>query len=157
MNTIVTILSISCTTFLLSGGPFQNLDFESPHIKAVQNSMGRPSVSDALPGWSVIVADQPANRVFYNNMAIDSASATLWDHGVSTSYPFQGRFNAQISAGEWELTYGSSSLYQIGDIPTDAKSLLFTAVIGNRRNLEVDLSGQAMHLVVLGGDALLTR
>lgn len=150
------------STGTLSGAAFQNLGFEKARLPNKPTPGESLAISVALPGWGVDLEETPQNVVSYNDMAISSPSATLWDREISANYPFQGRFFAQINTGLLDISNpderrGSSSLYQQGEIPSSARSILFTAAVGRPSNLEVQLDGTPLQLIEIGVDPLQTR
>jgi hypothetical protein len=139
------------------------LDFESPRIHAVlatNQFFGVVRTSDALPGWTVDIGKEIASPwVLYEGMALSSVSATLWDNNTfPPSQVFQGRFFFGMTAGmdgsfipdQPPPQLGSSSIYQVGDIPADTKSLQFVGYIYKPQYFRVSLNGVGVRVFELG-------
>ena len=137
--------------------PFVNLDFE----QAVVPPGTGPAVaaSTAFPGWTPRIASLVQSEVYYNYPGIGEGCVVLYDQPLSIGgLPvLEGHFSvALISGGATE----EASLSQRGEIPVDARSLLFlgpprppavVAIDGNVLDL-VSLPNEESSLPLWGAD-----
>ena len=128
-------------------GTFQNLIFESAIVPSLPS--GQPAFIpfvDAFPGWNGIT--NPAAQAAYNGISVGAALLSIVDLHTSfySNYVIQGNFTAVLQAGNVNPpeTYGPAALFQVGEIPADANSLLFSAfaVAAGISNFFVRINGQ---------------
>ena len=132
---------------------FANLDFESPRISAViasNNIHGFARTSDAVPGWNLQVGTSQEAQMLFNTFYLGSAGGSL--HQTTTMG--LGKYTVGLTAGPPPTDSSgpllSSSLFQSGTVPNDARALLFDAGFGFGP-FEVALDGQSlMPMIDLG-------
>ena len=115
--------------------PFENLNFEDAVIGTpVDNQL--PS-SEALPSWSN--GNYNPGYVLYDQSARTSVAVGVND-GLSPNeivQPFEGKYSVALlddqSTGAW--------ISQTGDVPPDARSMLFSSDFIGGANLVVSLNG----------------
>jgi hypothetical protein len=131
-----------------NSAPFQNLDFDEANTnRFVIGTYGE--VSDMLPGWQLSNGIPGLNLVGYNAFAIGLNYATIYD----TNFPNISDI-ARIVEGKYALglypgtddngNFAAYHLSQTGDIPTDAKTILFTSFGGP---FELRVNGDLLPLV----------
>jgi hypothetical protein len=143
-----------CGGSIASAAAFQNLDFEladvsNPHPNGLL-------ISQALPGCTAITCYP--GYIGYNYMALDSVYVSIHDglqvgHTLSF-YPLQGRYSIMLQDGfngqdDQGATVGSASISQIGDIPTDSKSLMFSSDTSDYiKELQVSINGAVLPIML---------
>ena len=155
MKTVFALLAmLSVNVF---SAPFANLDFESPNIRAVlaSNATSAPvRVVEAIPKWTFRVGEQEQQFLLYNNTFLSSAGGSF----SQSLSPDRGKYTFSMTAGPLPSNSSgplfSSSLYQTGTVPVNARSLLFDAGI-DYGPLDVSLGGSLSPVVELsrGADA----
>jgi hypothetical protein len=149
----LSILICSGTAFLhivvsdAHAASFKNLGFEDAVI-------GSPPVaSQALPFWTL----STGNYVVFNNIALDSAWVSIHDTDSVFVKPLQGNYSIVLQDGLIAAqTLGSASIWQAGDIPNDAKSLMFKSNTPNYIDeLRVSLNGVSLPFVVYSTDGFI--
>lgn len=130
-------------------GTFQNLDFESarvPNIPAGQYG-GKVSPSEAIPGWTAYWGTLQSGEVWHNDITIGSPSVILYGPYWS-SYVLQGRYSVTLNSG-YDPTFpnNTSAIGQVGQIPSTAQSLVFSARIAT---LEVTFGGTHIPISSIG-------
>lgn len=130
-------------------GTFVNLDFESPILPLIPDIFGNVPLEDALPGWTGYVGGYQTASVRYNNISLGTAEISFHGPGSRES-PYHGQFCVFLQGG-----YGPfggivpSSIAQVGEIPTPARSLLFYA--NNLSLLQVTFAGESLPVFNLTG------
>ncbi len=128
------------------GTPFRNLDFESAKVGATREPV--VNTTDAVPGWSVVVGNQPLTTMLFNGFCQTCPSASINDADLLGMGKFTVGMTAGTVPGSSPPVLLSTSLYQTGDVPRDAHSLQFVANVGPTLDLfHVFLGGQELALV----------
>ncbi len=124
---------------------FRNLNFEGATIIPV--GAGSPSVfaSFALPFWTAYVGETGLGTILYNNLTIGSPDVSIHD-AASLFQPLNGNYSVVLQAAAGGNP--TASIAQSGQVPADARALIFNAVSVN--NLQVTLAGSPLSLVQLG-------
>ena len=141
MSLIVRLFALALLAMSARGqGTFQNLDFESARVPG---GGGGVDVTNALPGWAAF-----------------SGTTQLFTVAYSTyGGPFQNvglvGFNHSVIAGNFSAVLGviggqAGSVTQTGLVPSDARSLLFTASPSVKTpSLAVSLGGANLPFLLL--------
>jgi hypothetical protein len=134
MKTLVIVLSCLAASLAASHGtPFSNLGFESVSPPLMPNDpqgYGRVPLSSALPGWPAFAGLTPIELVLTNGMFFDSAGVSLYGPGggrvIEGNYTafFQSGFPLFNPTGQI-----SAAIAQIGQVPSDAQSILLKAQV----------------------------
>jgi hypothetical protein len=126
---------------------FVNLDFESPNTPLTPANFQVPA-ADAVPGWSVYTYDlvNPQSSVVYNSLSLGAAAVSIQGPGSLESI-LQGDYSV-ILQGSTAGPPGGAAIAQTGQIPQNAKSLVFFE--GYFPGVHVSFGGQAIPLVQLG-------
>lgn len=141
------LISLSALAYglLAYSGQFQNLDFEQARTNtAVRNGVGDVygPIQDLLPGWRLEKFGGGVTGVQTNTGLNTQAPGIGFDTLLTTDYyrnTFSGQFAFAMSAGGiFNIGY---SLSQVGDVPSDAKSLRFFNFIGR---FELWINGSLM-------------
>ena len=126
---------ILCCLSARGQGTFRNLDFELAQIPESQPS-GFVSANLAFPFWTVYYGTTLQTQVLWNDVSVGSTLASLVgqnDHALDGGYSaflFGGRNDCSIS--------------QVGQVPTDAVSLLFKAQIYPQQQVVVSMGGVSL-------------
>ncbi len=134
-------------SLLAEASPFQNLDFQSPHVGKLLSSDG--SVRDIIPGWQLQLGGQYTKSMFYNDVCISCPSAQLLGPKVPR---IGGTFTFTMGSGVlldgYDRNMGAASIYQVGQVPESAKSIHFNAIVSRGiENLHVSLDGRLLELL----------
>jgi hypothetical protein len=119
---------VSTTAFAASsalGGPFVNLDFEQANVPVPPPLGSGVPVAQAFPGWSARFNNTPVSVVAYNFVGLGEPVITLLEDGNMIVYSLpimQGRRHLVLSG---QSGAPQPALEQRGDLPPDARSLLF--------------------------------
>lgn len=105
---------------------------------------GEYPARDVIPGWNAQIGDEVQSWVGYNDLCLTCPSIDLW----GPAYPSRGDyFVFSLKSGR----YGNpsiqvpASVYQVGDVPAGAKSLVFGLGMGDYKySLEVYLGGKRL-------------
>ena len=124
---------------VVAQGTFRNMDFEQAQIPQDQ-PRGVVSADLAFPFWSVYYGNQPTNAVHWNETSVGATEASL----IGLSYAF-GTLGGGYSAYLWGGPT-ACSLGQVGQIPTDAASILFKARGSPSLLPEVTIGGVSLPL-----------
>jgi len=133
------------------GAEFKNLDFQSPNVRRITERFGL--VRDVIPGWRLQIAEQDQDWMFYNNTCFICPSAQLQGPevpGVGDTFTFSIKSGLLLDGSG---NMATASIYQVGEVPSTAKSLQFQAGLGFQTtisDLQVFLGGQLLPLVELG-------
>jgi hypothetical protein len=126
---------------------FENLDFESAVI-------GTPvyfelSISEALPSWTTYRSD--TGYVAYDVLSTGGTVVSIQDGLAPYGFPaymlpLQGSYSVLLQSGFNGPSPQNAWISQTGDVPVDARSLMFSTdyVLGG--NLVVSLNGTAIPL-----------
>lgn len=144
-TTVLCWLQILCAIPTIAQSGFVNLDFEQGVYAPVNPELPYTvATSNALPGWSAYWAGNEVATVGYN---YDGPAITLFGppgFGFTKS-PFQGSYSVGLNAAFPDM---ASSISQSGQIPSDAKSLIFYVY---HTEIEVMFAGQPITLYDMGG------
>lgn len=142
ISTLPIVLSIILSDLTISqasAGAFENLGFEEATIGTPQDF--KLPASDALPFWTV----STGNFVVYDTVTLGSTAVSIHDGlnywGPSSSFmkPLQGNFSVLLQSG-----YNSPQrawISQTGDVPAEARSLMFCTDFSSDANIVVSLDG----------------
>ena len=116
-------------------GTFQNLGFESAHDIPVFDPAGHPwimSAADALPGWTCYLGTNQTGSAGYDDIALSSAAVGIQDHASpwAPAALISGQYCASLQygyvfTGPSDYYLGPASIAQSGQIPSDARSIMF--------------------------------
>jgi hypothetical protein len=137
---ISVVVFISFGIKAVRGDSFQNLGFESAVIGTPVYF--RLPASEALPGWTIQLGGTVSNFVVYDTIALDSPCVSIQDKSGYIK-PLTGNYSVilQDGADPWGNTY-TASISQTGDVPDDAKSLMFKSDMTTYINeLQVSING----------------
>lgn len=143
-------------------GTFQNLGFENTTLLVlVANPSGPLYITNAtIPGWDWSPHfnagySDPNTTVTFNSIALDAAAVTL--HGTDSFRPaLSGNYSILLQGGSQFLPPEyprGASVFQTGQIPVTAQSLIYLGTIG----FEVSFNGQSLSRVALDSTATYTR
>jgi hypothetical protein len=127
-------------------GTFANLNFEAANIPANTPDGVVVTVTQALPGWTVL----SGGGVGYNFETLGGAYVSLFGPSYGA---IQGNYSASL-VGQFfpeQPPYLSAAIGQTGQIPQDAQTLIFWASPGN--SLQAAFDGQMLPLIQLGSGA----
>ena len=115
-------------------GTFQNLNFESANVVGYSPPALVP-ISSALPGWVGYIGNNQVSEVDYNMFNLGAADISLHSSS-SRPLPIAGRYSV-LMGGQFNPNdvpgLPSAAIAQTGQIPADAKSLIFwTGPTGTR-------------------------
>lgn len=130
---------------------FQNLDFESASVPAVQPNQTVPmALTPGLPGWSGYAGTNSISGMIYNGVSVGGALITLI--GPNTGFlglsnaVIEGNYTAVLSAGVNPIgggSYVSTGIGQTGLVPLEAQSLFFSlGSLSSVSDLQVSFDGQ---------------
>lgn len=149
MNTtalsLASLLFVCCENPAMAQGTFQNLDFESAAI--VPAGLPFVQVAPALPGWMGYIGGAQVSAILYDTRALDAAAISVHDSS-SSMQPIQGGYSVFLQGASPASPQQSAAIAQIGQVPQDARSLLFDFSTGS--GLQVTFAGQAIPLVQVG-------
>ncbi len=145
-NSVVAGLT-SVLALVATAAPFQNLDFEQAIVSGSVPQV--LPISQALPGWSGFLGANNQTDILYKITAIGSAGIRLGE--APTPFPPGDRFGVSVFSGGSPDGFGpnvSSGLWQRGDVPTDAATLLFdsSAPLPNSSRYRVAIEGVSLSL-----------
>lgn len=126
-------------------GSFVNLNFENPILPLNPDAGFEVPITNALPGWSAYVGGIQLDRVAYNTVSLGAASVSFQGPG-SLQPAFDGDYfvilQVQVPGGTPD-----AAIAQTGQIPLDARSLIFYA---HNLNIAVSFAGQPIPTLDLG-------
>jgi hypothetical protein len=127
--------------------PFQNLDFESATVPDIpQGTSGSEvSVNEALPSWTVSSGQEPVLLVFHNQVASGSSIPSLFGPQYPTPQIAEGKYSLLLNPG----VAPDQSLSQTGFVPSDSRSILFEAGVGEIRPGTATLGSIPLTVVAL--------
>jgi hypothetical protein len=114
-------------------GTFQNLNFEQADPVPIVGSPYYPyavTPGSALPGWTGSIGGVPVTQVFLNDVSLGAASIDLLGPGNTLGVGvIDGNYSVYLQPGTSLQGTGSysTSLAQVGTIPSTAESLTFDA------------------------------
>jgi len=123
---------------VVAQGTFRNMDFEQAQIPQNQPS-GLVSADLAFPFWTVYYGTAQQTQVLWNDVSLGSVQASLIGQFDPSAKPIDGGYSAVLVGG-----VSGCSLSQIGQIPTGAASLLFTARADPSNPPEVTIGGVSL-------------
>jgi hypothetical protein len=151
MNKLRLTLAVICVVGTApTKGAFINLDFEAGTLVVTDQSF-IVQAAPALPGWSALFNGTPRTTIAYNTHAI-----SLWDVSIHDAASIYGKISGTFSValqggvsgpGPGGSTMGYGAIAQNGTVPSDARSVLFSANIGGP--LEVSVMGEVLPFVGL--------
>jgi hypothetical protein len=106
---------------MVAQGTFRNMDFEQSQIPQNQPH-GYVAADLAFPFWTVYYGASQQTQVLWNDVSVGSTQASLIGQFDPTAKPIAGGYSALLFGGPI-----ACSLSQIGQVPTDAASMLFKA------------------------------
>jgi hypothetical protein len=128
---------------------FQNLDFEAATIGPVAPTIGSwIPFSNAFPGWIGLIGTNLATVSYYDVVPLDSARINIM---TNTDGTWDGKYYAGLFSGIDPPLRVASSIRQTGQIPLQAKSLLFKWSSFDSGMVGVTLNGQSLNVMPLGG------
>ncbi len=162
------VRTAACSSLLLlsalgAGGQstFQNLGFENTTLLVlVANPSGPLYITNAtIPGWDWSPHfnagySDPNTTVTFNSIALDSAAVTL--HGIDSFRPaLSGKYSILLQGGSQfsPPQFGGAAVFQTGQIPVTAQSLIYLGNIG----FQVSFNGQPLSRVALDSTPTYTR
>jgi hypothetical protein len=121
---------------------FRNLDIESADIG--NSPFGEMLAAQALPYWSN--NNFKTGFVLYDTPAISSVAISIHDKMSMSIKPLQGNYSVLLQDGDNEqLGISNAFISQIGDVPLDARSLMFSTDMATYVNhLRVSLNGETL-------------
>ena len=128
-------------------GTFQNLSFENPRLPLILGPDARLSAADAIPGWTAYIGENQVDRVIYNTFALDLATVSLQGPGSDLT-PLLGNYSVYLRGPSQFVPPGNPAIAQTGQIPPDAKSLVF--ITGLSYAFNTTFAGNAIPLVQIG-------
>jgi len=125
----VFLLLLQCLA--VEGAAFQNLDFESsPWLPEGDYNYPLPVYPDALPGWTVHISNTIQDGAWANEYMLDAPGVALMTLWLPTS-PLPERSVYMQSVALSNIYFPPSrievSISQVGDVPSDASYLYFSA------------------------------
>jgi hypothetical protein len=138
--------AIACVFVVASRGQaFRNLDFERGFISV--QPPAPVSTTFALPGWKVWLNGTETSTIMYDTETLD-----LWGVGIHDSAsihpPISGRYSVLFNGGRDQFgNIGYAAISQVGTIPADARTLLFTAKVNT--TMDVSANGSLLPIVPL--------
>ena len=165
INTLLLAVVLMASN-LHAQGAFQNLDFEQANIVTIPGTFPIYAVaSNAIPGWTAYIGDNPTDVLFYDSLSIGSPNVSIHDSasmpGGSSLQPLQGNYSIGLQEG---LSL-PAAIGQTGHLPANAKSLIFSASIDfssrSFSTLQVTFTGNVIPVtqldsapgyITLGGD-----
>jgi|ERR1035437_25488 hypothetical protein len=151
--------TVACSGLLLLSalgaagqGTFQNLGFENTTLTVILINPWGPyyATNATVPGWAwsphqTFGYGDPNTTVTFNGEALDSSAVTL--HGGDSYYPsLSWTYSILLQGGSqfFPQQYGGASIFQTGQIPVLAQSLIY---LGGA--LQVSFNGQSLSPVAL--------
>lgn len=142
-------------------GTFQNLGFENTTLTVFVRNPSIPSYATnvTVPGWDWSPHvnagyGDPNTTVSFNEIALDSAAVTL--HGTGSFRPvLSGNYSILLQGGSQfsPPQFGGAAVFQTGQIPVTAQSLIYLGSIG----FQVSFNGQTLSRVALDSTPTYTR
>jgi len=132
---------------------FVNLGFETTTITPVVFP-GGTRYTATVPGWTWsppgnFINGDP-NSVGYNEQALDSPAVNLHGRDSPSAPAISGNYSILLQGGSQSVPSGSfSAIWQTGQLPADARSLLYRGGV-----LQVSFNGQSLTPVAIGNPAL---
>ena len=129
---------------------FINLNFESAKIIPDPTSPFFPfgiAVTNALPGWTVILGGSTVSSMTYNAPAVGATFVTL---DATNGQQLSGKNSVVLQGG---LSLSSATISQTALVPVGTDSLFFEAQQSGVGNFVVSLGGQNLAFSALGSGA----
>ena len=126
---------------------FVNLDFESAKIIPIVGSPLYPyaiEVTNALPGWTVLIDGSQVSQINYNAPAGGTSFVNLW---ATNGQQISGSYSVLLQGGGALL---GAAISQTAVVPGSAESLLFEGQAGFGGTLVVSLGGQDLSFSAVG-------
>lgn len=127
-------------------GTFENMDFEAATVVPVPGLPGLIVASNAVPRWEF--NPMPLEGLmFYNGVSLGGAMVTLLGPGwAQPEQILEGTYSLKLNTFLFGQEYGAF-LWQTGEIPAEAKSLIFYAAPDPQ--LKITFSGERLDFVKL--------
>ena len=114
------------------GQGFENLNFENTTLTSILvNPFNQYyATNGTVPGWdwsphSTFGIGDPSTTVAFNDFALDSPAVTLQGTNSLFAPAIQGKYSIVLQGGSSIVPSTShSSIWQIGQIPSDAESIV---------------------------------
>jgi len=132
---LVLALALIDPFILVAQGTFRNMDFEQAQIPQNQ-AAGFVDATLAFPFWTVFNDSIPQTQVLWNNVSVGSTQASLLGQ---SDHALDGGYSAFLFGGS-----GACSISQVGQVPTDAISLLFKVQIFQGQQINVSMGGVSL-------------
>ena len=134
--------------------PFQNLGFEDAVVVPPLVDGWQAPVSQALPYWRT--SNYLAGYVGYDTLSLGAVCVSIHDDLSNAMKPLKGQYSVFLQSGAGGPLGQPTSAYisQVGDVPSSARSLMFTSDDTEMLDrLIVSLNGTAipMQLYSVGG------
>lgn len=145
---IIAIVGVLATQRVHPQGAFVNLDFEQAIAPLVPDPDYDVPIARALPGWTGYVGGSRVSVVLYDDVNIDAAGISVFDRSapIPPLQPLQGNYSAWLQGSSVFAGQQAAAIAQVGQIPADAKSILFSTTFLP----QVTFEGQTIPLVGLG-------
>jgi len=132
---------------------FQDLNFEAADLSHPAGMYNEVPIANALPGWSGSIGADEVTSVWADGDSAGMAAISV--EGPSTNAggigPLEGNYSVYLQSGfdpQTESVGVNVSLFQTGMIPSNAKSLEFSAW-GNYPNFAVSFADTSLSPVIL--------
>jgi hypothetical protein len=149
LKAIIAIVAVFATQRVHPQGAFVNLDFEQAIAPLVPDEGGTVPIARALPGWTGYVGGSQVSWVVYDSRAIDAASISVIDRSSQFRQPLQGNYSAWLMGSTIFAGQQAAAIAQIGQIPVDANSILFSTTFLPAFLPELTFAGQTIPLIEL--------
>jgi len=138
-------------------GTFTNLDFEMASLVPVEIEglyLGYYDFDSALPFWTGYCGTNQQTTVRYNSLSLSAAQVSIIDSNFN-----QGYFAGTLQHGNYSVLFqagllngppgptGSTSLAQVGQVPSFGQSLLFNGY--DTWSLQVSFNGSNLPVYIL--------
>jgi hypothetical protein len=148
-NISVFFLTALCSTIQQIGicqGTFRNLDFESANVPVVPSGQlgADVSMSDALPYWAGFYGQTEITTALHNRITLGGVEIVIFGPQSPPYDILQGNYSVLIAGtrGAPPGSGTSAAIAQVGQVPLNAKSLLFLASPGSV--FDITFSGQEL-------------
>jgi hypothetical protein len=150
---ITIIVLLSGARFGFAQG-FVNLDFNSANIPSGTPPSFVPT-SEAIPGWTAYLGNNPQASVYYDSLAIGSVNISILDGNSIAGGPIPGNnYTVVLQAGNGGGSGGApnttASIAQTAMVPPTAESIMFTASLPFGPGWQVTINGQPISVSQIG-------
>lgn len=138
------LLLVATSAAVRAQGTFQNLDFELANLPDVPFGQpgGSVTIAAGLPGWAGYIGTQRVSTIIHNDLSLGDAALSILGPQLIGGV-FQGKYAAVLQAGSGT----PAAIAQTGQIPLNARSLVFDAV---SVSLKVTFAGQQLPIIIVG-------